>query len=54
MSDDRTSPDAEDGEEQVEDLDVTPEEADSLKGGGKRPPTDIVITKPIDKSSPIL
>jgi hypothetical protein len=51
MSDERDSHDAE-----PEDLDVPEELVDDVKGGqrtaGRRSPTDIVITKEIDKGSP--
>jgi hypothetical protein len=49
MSEQRDEHDAE-----VEDLDVTPEEGEDVKGGKRPPLSDIVITKPIDKSTPIL
>jgi type VI protein secretion system component Hcp len=64
MSEQRESHDTE-----LEDLEVTPEEAKDVKGGdgvvsprdpasglptGKRSPTPIVITKQIDKSTPSL
>jgi type VI protein secretion system component Hcp len=41
-------------EEQTEDLDMPPEDAEAVKGGGKVKLTDITIVKTVDKSSPLL
>jgi type VI protein secretion system component Hcp len=51
MTDDQSSREP---EEQTEDLDIPPEDAEAVKGGGKVKLTDITIVKTMDKSSPTL